>query len=151
MNGVFASSIAAVSSATDTLRNEVYQFGISVSTVFVGSIDSTRNLGSSVSISPSSSTLREVEKDLYLPVMKSAQFVQREATLHTKDISVATNSILSALQSTSPRPEYFAGMDTKMTGWLKWMASTRVLDWSYQTLIERQRKPRVISSSKKSD
>jgi NAD(P)-dependent dehydrogenase (short-subunit alcohol dehydrogenase family) len=128
--------IQALDNATDTLRNEVYRFGIPVSLISPGSVETSGQF----EISESEKTvhvLTPAQHELYHALVKTASVVEKESQRNGRSATVTTRAINDALFSPVPRPRYLVGMDAKFTGWMKWVMSDRFLDWSYQSIVQR--------------
>ena len=125
MKGVYASSKRAMESAMDTLRNELYQFNISVSLIINGSVD----------YHSSKSVLSE-EDILYAPMIKTAKVMDREVYKNRTDLKIVLKSVDDALFSVNPKSKYLVGLDAKVTRIFRWLLSDRVFDWGYQVLVK---------------
>ena len=149
MNGIYAASKIALENATDTLRNEVYPFGISVSLIIPGAVDITSKYASLIEGDASSPTALTNSRS---SLEKTAAIIDREVANNRMSSSVVTRSVDHALSSEYPKARYLVGLDSKLTRWLKWSCSDRLLDWvrsvnnlrdfkrSYINLKNKQRK-----------
>jgi hypothetical protein len=111
----------------------VFRFGVAVSMVIPGSID-TSHFQRSVN-DAHYAQLAPPQKALYDPLIKGAAVIERETTLHKVSTSLTTRAIMHALFSETPKSRYLVGMDSKITRALRWLFSDRVLDWGYQVLL----------------
>ncbi|KAI8892531.1 hypothetical protein BC833DRAFT_611396 [Globomyces pollinis-pini] len=138
MNGVYASSKMALENATDTLRTEVSRFEIAVSLIIPGSIDTASHYHRPV-YNPNKKQMQLTpnQQQLYEPLIRSVHLIERETAQHRIGTEITTRAIWHALFSENPKTRYFVGMDSKITRWLRWFCSDRLLDWGYQGLISQ--------------
>jgi NAD(P)-dependent dehydrogenase (short-subunit alcohol dehydrogenase family) len=132
MNGCFAASKIALENATDTLRNEVYPFGVSVSLIIPGAIDISSKydgLNEITCSSPTGLKNSSINKTLYRSLEKTVGLIDREVVNNRLSPSIVTRAVEHALFSGYPKARYLVGLDAKLTRWLKLICSDRLLDW----------------------
>ena len=74
-------------SASDTLRCEVYRFGISVSLIILGAIDPTSRFSRKTNeVYPV--VLSSTQSQLYAPLQKTVSMIQKEVSRNTSSASI---------------------------------------------------------------
>jgi short-subunit dehydrogenase len=134
-NGVYSASKSALESATDTLRNEVFRFGISVSLIIPGSVDTSSHYQRSVHSDALRVQLTPIQKNLYEPLVKGSEVIEKETSKHKSGTNLTTRAFFHALFSETPKSRYMVGLDSKLTRGIRWVFSDRLLDWGYQLLM----------------
>ncbi|KAJ3257711.1 hypothetical protein HK103_004338 [Boothiomyces macroporosus] len=138
IHGVYSASKQALENATHTLRNEVFRFGISVSLIIYGAVDTSSNFSRPIVETKRNSTnFTPKQETLYKPLVKSVSIIDKETKEHTVEASVATRAIVHALTSETPKSRYLVGIDSKLTRLFGWVFSDRVLDLAYQVLVNQ--------------
>ena len=129
--------------ATDTLRNEVYSFGISVSLILPGALeDSTSTQPRPLSQSPSRqkrlvSQSQQHQNELYAPISATTRQISSNIRSSTSNQTSLTSTIDHALFNPIPKTKYHLGWDTKVTRWIRWTVSDRFLDFVFQGLVKQ--------------
>ena len=142
--------------ATDTLRNEVFPFKISVSLIQPGALDDIQPLSATSAASPQISSSRRqstsvvggAHKELYESISQTTR--QIHSTIHSSSTATAmtptralhahssyTQALDHALFAPIPKIKYSVGWDTKVTRWIRWIASDRIIDLVFQSLVKQ--------------
>lgn len=142
--------------ATDTLRNEVYPFKISVSLIQPGALDDVQPSSATSAASPQISSSRRqstsvvggAHKELYESISQTTR--QIHSTIHASSTTTAvtptralhaqspyTQALDHALFAPIPKIKYSVGWDTKFTRWIRWIATDRVIDLVFQSLVKQ--------------
>jgi NAD(P)-dependent dehydrogenase (short-subunit alcohol dehydrogenase family) len=115
--GVLSASKAALESVTDALRSELRPFGISVSIIEPGAMQTEIFKKSAASAQEVRQQLPGELLQLYAPALTALAKALANQSLEAPDVVVA--AIVHALTSRNPRTRYLAGRGTRIVGILR--------------------------------
>ncbi|GHO79730.1 short-chain dehydrogenase [Ktedonobacter sp. SOSP1-85] len=115
--GMLSASKAALESVTDALRSELRSFGISVSLIEPGAMQTEIFQKSAASSQQVRQQLSGELLQLYAPALAAVAKTSASQQLENPDVVVA--AIVQALTSRSPKTRYFAGRGTRMIAVLR--------------------------------
>ena len=137
-------SLKSLENATDTLRNEVYNFGISVSLIQSGALDDLSSTQSQQqpSASPQNRLIprNQEHKELYAPITETIRQISSTIRTSSSLQKTFTSAVDHALFAPIPKTKYHLGWDTKVTRWIRWAVSDRFLDFVLQGLVKQNSK-----------
>ena len=126
-SGPYCMSKFALEAFTDCLRQEVAPWGMHVSAIEPGAIDTAiweKDREGDWSIVASEGDLA-----LYGDAFRAFRGFSTKTAAAAVSCDVVSRAIFHALDATSPRTRYLVGMDARLYGWLASICSDRLLDF----------------------
>lgn len=128
--GWYHSSKFALEGLSDSLRNEVKQFGIDVVVIEPGAIKSEFTSVAMGSLKENSK--KSAYKDSINRILKEYEKVDKNAS---KPIVIA-KLILKAIESRNPKTRYAGGSGAKLTLFMRWLLSDKLFDKMLQSMLK---------------
>ncbi|MFA5629908.1 MAG: SDR family NAD(P)-dependent oxidoreductase [Porticoccaceae bacterium] len=130
LTGIYSASKYALEAIVDSLRRELYPWGIEVSLIKPGSID-TRMFRSHIDNMKAAYAKSQEKGSLY--VDHYAAHVDSIPKTQSKIMGTTPEEVaamcLDALETSRPKPRYFPSFESKATRFLTPLLPDRVLDW----------------------
>ncbi|MCP3987159.1 MAG: SDR family oxidoreductase [bacterium] len=126
-SGPYCMSKFALEAFTDCLRQELAPWGMHVSVIEPGAID-TEIWGKDRESDWSAGATKE-ELAIYGEVFQGFRRFSERNAAGAIPCEAVSRAIFHALSSRSPRTRYLVGTDARVFGWLAWICPDRVLDF----------------------
>lgn len=124
--GAYNASKYAIEGLCDTLRLELMDTDISVSTINTGPVRSDFRKNAIIKFKQNVVSENSVFKKEYEDELLSVK--EKDSDIFTKDSDVVIKNIVHALESKKPHPRYYNTLATHLLGGLKRVLSTNLLD-----------------------
>lgn len=128
MTGAYSASKFALEGLMDALRRELYPWGIKVSLIKPGAIDTKMFKDHLLDVTREKEQLTGEYVDYYAPLYRAHEIQIPK----TRGLAVSTDKVardvMRALTSKSPASRYFPGVDSKITGFMVRLTPDAALD-----------------------
>lgn len=127
--GCYAASKFALEAITDALRRELYPWGIGVSIIDPGNVDTPIWEKSISAAKETEGQLAADKHALYSGAFERGYDVAHKASRSTIPPQVVARHVHHALTSSRPKLRYYVGLQAKVGSWLLWLLPDSVFDW----------------------
>lgn len=124
--GAYNASKYAIEGLCDTLRLELMDTNIYVSTINTGPVSSNFRKNAIINFNKNVVVEGSYFQESYKKEL--VEYKQKDKDFFTTDSSVVIKNIIHALESKKPRPRYYNTLATHLLGGLKRILSTNILD-----------------------
>ncbi|MBK6920809.1 MAG: SDR family NAD(P)-dependent oxidoreductase [Deltaproteobacteria bacterium] len=131
--GAYGASKFALVGLTGALRHELRPFGIHVSLVEPGVVD-TPMLPAGEQLYVDALAALPATETAYAAGLARAQATYRRATARPMTPDRVATAVMHALFAARPRPRYLVGVDAHLATTLQWLLPTRAFEWLVRRL-----------------
>ncbi|TPX67334.1 hypothetical protein SpCBS45565_g03873 [Spizellomyces sp. 'palustris'] len=136
LNGGYAASKMALEALSDSLRVEMQSWGLSVSVIEPGAVDTKLWSECSDPSKPPSPS-----EPLYSPLLISLKSLTAETRQCLISPRHTTRAILHAIKDRYPKTRYLVGYDARCAAFMRAWIPDRVLDWAFWLVLGESRNP----------